>query len=59
MHAAGSHYGFITHRTSRAFFLAHTAQQVETRRVLRELVRAAAALAGIFSWGGVLLMLAG
>ncbi len=59
MQAASSSCAFIAHRSSRAFFLAHTAQHVETHGPIRDLVRAVAMLLGIASWGGVLLLLAG
>lgn len=59
MHAASSPYAFIAHRASRAFFLARTAQHVETRGLARDVARAVAMLVGIASWGGLLLLLAG
>lgn len=59
MHAVSSPYSFISHRASRAFFLAQTAQHVETGGIASELARAAAMLVGIASWGGLLLLLAG
>ena len=59
MHAATPPYAFIAHRPSRAFFLPHRAQHVETWRLARDLVRAAAMLLGILSWGTVFLLLAG
>jgi len=40
-------------------FLPRTAQQVKSRKGVHELARAAAALLGLVSWGGVLLLLAG
>jgi len=39
--------------------LPRTAQQVKSRKGVHELARAAAALLGLVSWGGVLLLLAG
>ncbi len=59
MHTLSSRYGFIAHRWSPSFFLARTAQQVKSRKGVHELARAAAALLGLVSWGGVLLLLAG
>ncbi len=59
MRGPSSPYAFITHRSSRAFFLASTAQHVETRRRVRDLVGAAAMLLGIVAWGGLLVLLAG
>ncbi len=57
MHALSSRYAFIAHRSSPSFFLARTAQHVESRRLARDLARAAAALLGLVCWGGVLLLL--
>jgi hypothetical protein len=59
MHAVSSPYSFAAHRASRAFFLARTAQHVETGGLGCEIARAAVMLAGIASWGAVLLLLAG
>ena len=59
MQAVGTPYGFVKHRASRAFFLARTAQHVETGGLARELARAAAMLLGIASWGALLLLLEG
>jgi len=59
MHTLSSRYGFIPHRSSPSFFLPRTAQQVKSRKGVHELARAAAALLGLVSWGGVLLLLAG
>ena len=59
MRTLSSRYGFIPHRSSPSFFLARTAQQVRSRKGVHELARAAAALLGLVSWGGVLLLLAG
>ena len=58
MHTLSSRYGFIPHR-SPSFFLTRAAQQVKSRKGVHELARAAAALLGLVSWGGVLLLLAG
>ncbi len=59
MHTLSSRYGFIPHRSSPSFFLTRAAQQVKSGRGVHELARAAAALLGLVSWGGVLLLLAG
>jgi hypothetical protein len=59
MQAASSPSAFVAHRSSRALFLPHGAQHVETWRRARDLVRAAAMLLGILSWGTVFLLLAG
>jgi len=59
MHTVSSPYSFVSHRASRAFFSARTAQHVKTEGLGRELARAAAMLLGIASWGGLLLLLAG
>jgi hypothetical protein len=67
-------YTLVHRRGSRAFFLARSAQRcngvrepgtavgglLQARgRVLRELARAALALAGVIGWGAVALLLAG
>jgi hypothetical protein len=59
MHTLSSRYGFIPHRSSSSFFLTRTAQQVKSQKDVHELARAAAALLGLVSWGGLLLLLAG
>ncbi len=59
MHAFGSPYAFIAHRSSPAFFLARTAQHVESRRLARDLARAAAALLALVGWCAVVLLVAG
>ena len=47
------------HRRRRAFFLSCFTQQVRTAAVVPELLRAAAALAGIVAWGVILALIAG
>ena len=53
-----TYHGFVPPRRPRAFFLLRTAQHVRSMEVARELVRAVLALAGVASWGALLLMLA-
>ncbi len=57
MHSHAVTYTLLHRRSSRAFFLAPTTQHVESRRVLREVARAVAALAGLIGWAGVCLLL--
>jgi hypothetical protein len=49
-------YALLHRRSTRAFFLARTAQHVESLRTLREVARALAALGALLAWGGVLLL---
>jgi len=59
MRGPSSPYAFIAYRSSRAFFWASTAQHLETRGRVRDLIGAAAMLLGIVAWGGVFVLLAG
>jgi hypothetical protein len=52
-------YTLVHRRGSRAFFLARSTQHVESVRLLREIARAALALAAVVGWGAVALLLAG
>ena len=52
-------YTLVHRRGSRAFFLARSTQHMERPYRLRELARAALALAGVIGWGAVALLLAG
>ncbi len=49
----------LVHRRRRAFFLARITQQVQSSALVPELLRAAAALACVAAWGGVVAMMAG
>jgi hypothetical protein len=51
------HRRLIAERRSRALFLRPTTQHLSRTSLLREVVRAAIALAGIALWGAVLLVL--
>jgi hypothetical protein len=59
MHSHAVTYTLLHRRSSRAFFLASTTQHMESRRVAREVARAAAALAALIGWAGVCLLLGG
>ncbi len=59
MHSHAVTYALLHRRSSRAFFLTPSTQHVESVRVLRELVRAATAIAAVIGWGGVFLLLGG
>lgn len=60
MHSHAVTYTLLHRRSSRAFFLAPDTQHVESRpAVVREVVRAAVALAALIGWAGVGLLLAG
>jgi hypothetical protein len=59
MHSHAVTYALLHRRGSRAFFLTPSTQHVESVRVLRELVRAGAAIAAVIGWGGVFLLLGG
>ncbi len=52
-------YALLHRRGSRAFFLARSAQHLESLRLGREIVRAAVALGAVIAWGGVFLLVAG
>jgi hypothetical protein len=53
-------YTLLHGRSSRAFFLARSTQQVRSaRRLGQELARAAVALGALTAWAGVALLLAG
>ena len=49
----------LIHRRRCAFFLALITQQVRSREVVPELMRAGAALATIAAWGGALALIVG
>lgn len=49
----------LIHRRRRAFFFARITQQVRSTGVVPELLRAGAALATIFAWGGALALIVG
>ena len=49
----------LIHLRRRAFFLACITQQVRSRELLAELLRAGAALATIVAWGGALALIVG
>jgi hypothetical protein len=48
----------IAERRTRALFFSVTTQQVSRASLLREITRAAIALAGVAAWGAVLTLLA-
>jgi hypothetical protein len=49
----------LVHRRRRAFFLTCITQQVKSRDVVPELLRAGAALATIAAWAGTLALIIG
>ena len=52
-------YALLHRRGSRAFFLARSAQHLESLRLGREIARAVLALGAVIAWGGVCLLVAG
>ncbi len=52
-------YALLHRRGSRAFFLARSAQLLESLRLGREIARAVLALGAVIAWGGVCLLVAG
>ena len=52
-------YALLHRRGSRAFFLARSAQHLESLRLGGEIARALVALGALIAWGGVCLLVAG
>ena len=52
-------YALLHRRGSRAFFLARSAQHLESLRLGREVACALIALAAVIAWGGVCVLIAG
>jgi len=52
-------YALLHRRPSRAFFLAQSAQHLESLRLGREVARALVAVGAVIAWGGVCLLVVG